>query len=191
LVPKTRRVTILCVDDEGGALHLRKVVLENAGYAVVAAATAEEAFSVFNSNTIDLVISDHLLPGASGAELADRIKAVKPDIPVMLLSGVTDRPPAAHQIDRFITKGEGPQALLKHVAELLRYRRLRIKLGEYEALIACDTQQLPNTWHYVIQCGPRQIISWSQERSQRAAITAAKKELASLSRRRNPPHRKP
>ncbi len=107
VVSKTRRVTILCVDDEAGALHLRNAVLEHAGYAVVAAATADEAFSVFDPNTIDLVISDHLLPGASGAELADRIKALKPDIPIMLLSGVTDRPSTAHHIDRFITKGEG------------------------------------------------------------------------------------
>lgn len=120
LLPKTRRVTILCVDDEAGALLLRKAVLENAGYAVLAAATADEAFSLFNANAVDLVISDHLLPGASGAELADRIKAVKPQTPIMLLSGVTERPPTAHQIDRFITKGEGPEALLKHVAELLR-----------------------------------------------------------------------
>lgn len=79
---------------------------------------------------------------------------------------------------------KAPKALLKHLAELLRYRRLRIAQGQYEALIACDTQQLPNVWHYVIQCGPTQIISWSQERSQRAAIAAAKKELVSLDRKR-------
>jgi len=79
-----RARTILCVDDESGALSIRKALLEQAGYEVLTAANAAQAFEIFQSNTIDLVVSDHLLPDAPGAAMAGQMKMAKPGIPILL-----------------------------------------------------------------------------------------------------------
>ena len=85
-----RKTVILCVDDEENPLMLRKAVLENAGYAVITASSAGQALVVVSSRRIDLVLTDYLMPGASGTELARRIKAGWPSLPVILYSGVNE-----------------------------------------------------------------------------------------------------
>ena len=76
---------ILCVDDEADALLVRKAVLKSAGYEVVTALTAGDALAILRSSDIDLVITDHLLPGVTGIEMARQIKSAKPYLPILLL----------------------------------------------------------------------------------------------------------
>ena len=173
--------TILCVDDEAGALYVRRILLERAGYGVLTATNAGEALTIFGSSKIDVVVSDHLLPGVTGTEMARQMKLAKPDVPILLLSGVVDLPDGTEHTDRFLGKSEGPSKLLQTIAELLRYRRQRIDDGKYWAEIAsCDTTS-PRVWHYVIyRVGSSEMLSWSQASTGKAAIAAAKKELGSL-----------
>ena len=77
---------ILCVDDEEVPLTLRKLVLEKAGYNVVTASSAAKALEIVFSRHIDLVLSDHLMPGPTGTELTRQIKAKLPELPVILIS---------------------------------------------------------------------------------------------------------
>lgn len=81
-----RPPTILCVDDEASNLAIRKHLLEQAGYLVVPAADASTALKLFKSQTIDLVISDHLQPDLTGAELTAQMKRQRPFVPVMIYS---------------------------------------------------------------------------------------------------------
>ena len=111
-----RRRVILCVDDETNPLVLRKLVLEKAGYEVVTARSGKEALQVTGSRTVDLVLSDHLMPGMTGAELAQHLKAKNPKLPVILISGVNDIPAGANVADAFLSKVEGPDALSKQIA---------------------------------------------------------------------------
>lgn len=111
---------ILCVDDEDNPLVLRKLVLEKAGYEVVAAHSADEALNILASRRIDLVLSDHLMPGVTGAELAQEIKARFPATPFILISGVNDVPLNADSADAFLSKVEGPDKLCRQVAAVLR-----------------------------------------------------------------------
>lgn len=180
-MPSPHPLTILCVDDEAGALHVRSTLLERAGYAVLTATNAAEALAIFGSNKIDAVVSDHLLPGVTGTEMARRMKLAKPRVPILLVSGIIDLPDGTKHTDGFLGKSEGPDKLLQTIAELLRYRRLRIDDGNYCAEIACDTLRSPAVWHYVIcRVGSSEILSWSQAETERSAITAARKELGSL-----------
>ena len=117
-VPMTKRV-ILLIDDEAKALELRKLVLERAGYSVLTTTKGDKALQIIRSQAVDLVISDHLLIGASGTELAGRIKETNPGVPVMLLSGVNELPEGVEKADLFVSKTEGPSALLEKVAALL------------------------------------------------------------------------
>ena len=114
------KAVILCVDDEEKPLVLRKLVLQKAGYDVVTANSAKEALDLARSRKLDLALSDHLMPGMSGVELAQQIKARYPTLPVVLLSGVNEIPAGADSADAFLTKVEGPDNLCKEIAALLR-----------------------------------------------------------------------
>ncbi len=113
---------ILCVDDEENSLILRKLVLEKWGYAVLTAGSASRAMEIVMSHHIDLVLSDQLMPDETGTELAKRIKANRPDLPVVLVSGVNEVPTDASFADLFISKLEGPENLCQKVAEMLTGR---------------------------------------------------------------------
>ena len=113
------RTVILCVDDEENSLLLRKLVLEKAGYEVLTATSAQEALRVTDSRNVDLILSDHLMPGMSGTELAQQVKAHFPRLPVVLISGINEIPAGAHVADAFLSKVEGPAALCKEIASVL------------------------------------------------------------------------
>jgi CheY-like chemotaxis protein len=114
-----RKRMILCVDDEETSLILRKLVLEKSGFAVMTAGSANQAMEIVGSQPIDLVLSDQLMPGETGTELARRIKAVRPGLPVVLVSGVNEVPIDADFADLFISKLEGPENLCQKVREVL------------------------------------------------------------------------
>ncbi|HZQ67669.1 MAG TPA: response regulator [Terriglobales bacterium] len=114
-----RKPIILCVDDEDTPLLLRKLVLQKAGYDVVTAGSALEALKIAESQKVDLVLSDHLMPGVTGAELAQQMKAQYPHLPIILLSGVNEIPSGAEFADTFLSKVEGPDRLCQAVAAAL------------------------------------------------------------------------
>jgi CheY-like chemotaxis protein len=114
-----RKAVILCVDDEELPLILRRLVLEKFGYEVVTASCAASALELLKSAKVDLVLSDHLMPNMTGAELAREIKSLRPDLPVVLLSGVNEIPTGADGADAFISKVEGPEGLCRELATLL------------------------------------------------------------------------
>ena len=110
---------ILCVDDEQNALVLRKLVLEKAGYGVLTAGSLAEALKVISTTSVDLVLSDQLMPGGTGTDLARQIKANHPSLPVIIISGVNELPPDATQADLFMSKVEGPVAMCEKISSLL------------------------------------------------------------------------
>ena len=114
-----RKAVILCVDDEDNPLVLRKLVLQKAGYEVLTANSGKQALELTASRSVDLVLSDHLMPGMNGTELAQQIKAQHPNLPVILISGVNELPAGSAHANAFVSKIEGPQALCKEVAAIL------------------------------------------------------------------------
>ena len=115
-----RRAVILCVDDEETPLILRKLVLEKAGYQVITASSAKEALERASSSAVDLVLSDHLMPGITGAELAQQIKSQYPSLPVVIISGINEIPADASCANAFLSKVEGPDYLCREIAAVLR-----------------------------------------------------------------------
>lgn len=110
---------ILCVDDEEVPLKLRRLVLQKAGHYVITAASSAEALEIARSSHIDLVLSDQVMPGSKGTELARDIKSFLPEVPFILLSGVNEVPANADCTDLFLSKLEGPQVLLETVEQIL------------------------------------------------------------------------
>jgi CheY-like chemotaxis protein len=113
------KAVIVCVDDEQNPLTLRKLVLQKAGYEVLTANSGKEALALVASRKVDLVLSDHLMPGMHGTELAEQLKAEHPNLPVILISGVNDLPAGSTIANAFVSKIEGPDALCKEVAAVL------------------------------------------------------------------------
>ena len=86
---KAATATVLVAEDEDGVRELAVESLERRGYRVLAAASGEEALKVANAydGTIHLLISDVVMPGMKGPELADRLRVLRPGIRVLLMSG--------------------------------------------------------------------------------------------------------
>jgi CheY-like chemotaxis protein len=116
------RSLILCVDNEEVALVLRRKVLEEAGYVVFTAATVSEALAFFKSHPVDLVITDHLLPGATGKELALELRRVNPKLPVLTLSGGQIPSSIVQPPDFYLHKLEGPTEMIAKVQSILLAR---------------------------------------------------------------------
>jgi CheY-like chemotaxis protein len=114
---------ILCIDDSEIALRVRMLLLRSAGYAVLIAPSGEDGLQLFKQNSIDLVIADHFLSDTSGAEIAAEMKQIKPQVPILIVSAATEAPKGLDFADGFLSKGEGPDALLDKVVQLLRERQ--------------------------------------------------------------------
>jgi len=111
--------TILCVDDEILPLTLRTLVLQKQGYQVKMANSASDAMQLIETSPVDLVLTDQLMPGATGTELARQIKLKMPKLPVIILSGINEIPSDAAFADLFISKVEGPRVMCDKIRELL------------------------------------------------------------------------
>jgi DNA-binding NtrC family response regulator len=78
---------VLVVDDEQFMVHTLAKILELMGYEPVSAYGGREAFRIFLSQPVDLVITDLHMPDMSGLELLTSMKAHNPAVPVILITG--------------------------------------------------------------------------------------------------------
>ena len=102
------RKTILCVEDNEQILSVRKFMLETRGYRVLAATNASAALEYLEAalpGSIDLLLSDVVLPGMDGNELARRAKLMHPTLPTLLVSGMVTNFDRGAQADAFLPKG--------------------------------------------------------------------------------------
>ncbi len=83
--------TIMIAEDEDVVRNMIVHVLENSGYRVLSACNGEEAISLFEKHCFetDLVISDVIMPKVSGQKVYEHIRAIRPDIAVIFMSGYT------------------------------------------------------------------------------------------------------
>jgi PAS domain S-box-containing protein len=90
--------TILLVEDEPEVARLAEDILSDHGYAVLSATRPTEALLIAerHSGAIDLLLTDVVLPGMSGPDLAARLAGIRPHLPVLYMSGYPDGTRAAH-----------------------------------------------------------------------------------------------
>jgi len=83
------RETILLIDDEAVITEVTSQLLNELGYIIITAGSGEEAIKIYEQKhaDIDLVIIDMIMPGMSGGDTFDRIKAINPSVRAMLSSG--------------------------------------------------------------------------------------------------------
>jgi CheY-like chemotaxis protein len=86
--------TVLLIDDNAIQAATRQTILKRAGYFVIAVLSPERALDQFRNNEypaeIDLIITDHIMPGLNGAEFVGKIREFSPDVPVLVISGMEE-----------------------------------------------------------------------------------------------------
>jgi len=115
---------VLCIDDELIGLKVRKILLERAGYSVVSALEGSEGIDIFAREPVAAVVLDYAMPGMNGAEVATRMREIKPEVPILLLSAYVGLPKEVTSlVDVYMTKGEGAPTLLKRLRAMLSVSR--------------------------------------------------------------------
>jgi CheY-like chemotaxis protein len=85
------RGAVLLVDDEAVVRLSTAELLSDLGYEVLEAASAEEALGVVrNGTSFDLVVTDHLMPGMTGSDFARAARALRPSVPILIISGYAE-----------------------------------------------------------------------------------------------------
>jgi PAS domain S-box-containing protein len=118
--------TILLVEDEEAVRKLASTILQSNGYKVLEAGNGEEALRIAqeqNGNPIHLILTDVVMPGMSGSQLAERLVSQWPEMKVLYMSGYTDNAIVHHGIldqgKPYIQKPFNPSALAEKVRDIL------------------------------------------------------------------------
>jgi two-component system cell cycle sensor histidine kinase/response regulator CckA len=119
------RETVLLVEDEGIVRQITKTALEMHGYKVLEAGSGPAAIATAETciDPIHLVLTDVVMPEMSGPKLAEHLRAGKPDLKVLFMSGYTDDDMIRHgMIDEdieFLQKPFSPLELTRKVRKVL------------------------------------------------------------------------
>jgi two-component system cell cycle sensor histidine kinase/response regulator CckA len=122
--PRGKSRLVLVAEDDESIRELARISLERLGYRVVAAANADEAIQIAASTPIAALLTDIVMPGRSGIELAAQIRNGNPGLPVVFMSGyaagVIERQGGLGPDDVYIAKPFTPDDLGRAVAQAIR-----------------------------------------------------------------------
>jgi DNA-binding response OmpR family regulator len=121
---------ILVIDDNRTQLSVRKAVLCGAGFSVVTADSAEQALEFLNDNStskgLRLILTDHVLPGASGDVFVRELRRFSPSVPVLVISGMDEAEPEYAGLNvRFLHKPCAAEELIAEVHRALEIKNRR------------------------------------------------------------------
>ncbi|MEO5904481.1 MAG: response regulator, partial [Gemmatimonadaceae bacterium] len=116
-------VRVLAVEDSATQAAALASLLEREGYDIILAGSGEEALATIQSQPIDIVLSDVVMPGMDGYELCRRIKEGTPTVPVILLTSLNDPLAIVRGLesgaDHYVTKPYDPEQLIARVRQVL------------------------------------------------------------------------
>jgi CheY-like chemotaxis protein len=116
--------SVLLIDDNAIQATTRQAILRRAGYFVLAMMNPARALEQFQHDefpvVIDAVITDHVMPGMTGAQFVRELRKTHSELPVMVISGLEDAEAEYEGMDvRFLLKPLLPELLLSNLSELL------------------------------------------------------------------------
>ncbi|MDX1630494.1 MAG: transporter substrate-binding domain-containing protein [Thermoanaerobaculia bacterium] len=125
--PAGRRSTILVCEDEDPVRDLAVTFLKRQGHRTLAADDGESALELAEEHLteLDLLLTDMVMPEMDGRELADHLLEHRPELPVLFMSGYTDRVALRSDREAFLPKPFTEATLFSKVEELLDYRGSR------------------------------------------------------------------
>jgi CheY-like chemotaxis protein len=114
--------TVLCADDEINELTARRMVLESSGFKVLVARNGQDALDVFRSAVVDAVVLDYFMPGMTGLSVAREMKDLRPEVPIIVLSGFASLPgETIGVVDAWMQKKD-VEVLLRELERLIQLK---------------------------------------------------------------------
>jgi CheY-like chemotaxis protein len=121
---------IFYVDDNPKSRRLLTSVMSSCGFEVISAGDPIEALSRIRKDCFDLFLLDYQMPHLTGSQLAQKLKRTKPDVPVVLISGLAALPPfELISVDAHLGRGATLDELLDTMRDLIQSRHNPAKLG--------------------------------------------------------------
>lgn len=141
---------ILIIDDEPGILKMLRLLLRTLGYEVITAACGDEGLSLFEKEAPPIVLTDVRMPGMNGIDVLKRLKAMNPDVQVIVVTGHGEMETAIQALQfeasDFITKPVQGQALeiaLNRANEKIRLKKqLQNYTRQLETIVDEATEEL-------------------------------------------------
>lgn len=151
-------VKILVAEDDKAINGLVCSYLTDSGYEAISCKDGKEALEVFESQSVDMVITDVMMPNVDGFELASKIRLTDKSVPILFMTALGDKPSKQYAykigIDDYVEKPFDAEILMLRVAALLRRANveksreltvgnLRMNVDEHTAYV--DGKELPLT----------------------------------------------
>jgi DNA-binding NtrC family response regulator len=119
-----KSAAVLLIDDNAIQAATRQTILKRAGYFAIAALNARRALEQFQNDDftagICAVITDHIMPGMTGAEFVRELRRTQPEMPVLVISGLDEAEPEYEGLNvRFLMKPLAPELLLRNLREVM------------------------------------------------------------------------
>jgi CheY-like chemotaxis protein len=116
---------VLLIDDNPSQLTIRELVLREAGFPVSIATNVEGALALLRSHTLasrlGVIVTDHVMPGASGADFVRELRRINPHVPVIVVTGLAEAEQEYENLNvTFLQKPCPPPDLIQAVREALR-----------------------------------------------------------------------
>lgn len=151
--------SIIIVDDDPYVLESVSRLLIESSYHTISCSNGEEAVAQALKNDVDLILTDIKMPGISGIQLLDKIHAIYPKMPVILMTGYAELEIAIDAIKRgafdFIIKPYNPDYLLHTIVKAARHVELLHVEDDYkhrlEDTVRSQTQEIFNLSREVIR----------------------------------------
>jgi DNA-binding response OmpR family regulator len=115
---------VLVIDDNPTQLCVREAVLRDAGFSVLTASSAEQALEMLRdheaSSGLRIILTDHVLPGASGDAFVRELREFSPSVPVLVISGMDEAEQKYAGLEvTFLHKPCAPEDLIAQVRNAL------------------------------------------------------------------------
>jgi CheY-like chemotaxis protein len=109
---------LLCIDDSPAILKYERQMFEESGYIVVTEASARRGLQLATMYSFDAVLLDYRMPEMNGHDLAYEIRRLRPDTPVVMVSGSEIPESTRRLVDAVVPKEEANRELVSTVARL-------------------------------------------------------------------------
>jgi signal transduction histidine kinase len=143
---KEKYGSVLVVDDEPAVLESSSLLLKEYGYNVTSSSGAEDAVSRFQEKSIDVVVTDIVMPSVSGIELLRKIHEINPTTPVILMTAYADMEKVMGAIKigafDFIIKPFTAELLVHSVEKAVQYNKLMLMESDYKHLLEEYNQEI-------------------------------------------------
>ena len=116
---KPQSQIVLCIDDDQDLLDCEKALLESSGFTVLTAPSGGKGLELAASHSVDVVVVDYFMPEMNGQDVTIEMRRLKPQAPIIMLSGAGDIPEQALElVDAFVAKDRLASQLLPAIALL-------------------------------------------------------------------------